>query len=172
MTGARNQMTAIRNQIPDGDRHPGPGDLPAPKKATLIGHFTDLMVWQKAFQLGREIYTLTTTWPVKEQHSLTDQARRSARSVSTNVARAWSKRRCEAQFVAKLSEADTGLHETENWLLFAAAHGYLGKGELAALRVRLHEVSRMLGSMTAHSALFVLKAPADGSELPPRPPAP
>jgi four helix bundle protein len=95
---------------------------------------------------------------------LTDQVRRSSRSVGANIAEAWGKRRYEAHFVSKLSDADAELHETEHWLRFAQAHGYITPAELKEMTSLLDEVGRMLGSMMSRPAPFVLaskKAPSD-----------
>ncbi len=129
-----------------------------------IRHFSDLIVWQKAFDLGLKVFVATKTWPKEEKYALIDQVRRSSRSVGANMAEAWGKRRYEAHFISKLSDADAELHETEHWLRFAFAHGYIAESELKAMTGLLDEVGRMLGSMMAKPAPFLLareKAPSD-----------
>jgi four helix bundle protein len=81
------------------------------KKA--IRHFRDLDVYQNALTTGLRVYELTKTFPVEERYSLTDQIRRSSRSVCANIAEAWRKRRYEAAFVSKLSDAETEAAETQ-----------------------------------------------------------
>ena len=128
------------------------------RATTRIRHFRDLIVWQKAFGLGLEVFSKSKRWPAEERFALTDQVRRSSRSVSANIAEAWGKRRYEAHFVSKLSDADTELHETENWLMFAVSHGYIDKDEFSAFQATLDEIGRMLGSMMASPTPFVLRS--------------
>src|SRR5882757_6020165 len=87
-----------------------------------IRGFTDLIVWQKARQLGLRVFELSQSWPAVERYALTDQIRRSSRSVGANIAEAWGKRRYEAAFVAKLVDSDAEAHETEHWLIVAHDH--------------------------------------------------
>jgi four helix bundle protein len=68
--------------------------------------FRDLIVYQKSRQLSREILKLTKTFPKEEMLSLTDQIRRSSRSVGANIAEAWAKRRYEKHFISKLTDSD------------------------------------------------------------------
>jgi len=129
-----------------------------------IRHFSDLIVWQKAFDLGLKVSAATKTWPKEEKYALIDQVRRSSRSVGANISEAWGKRRYEAHFISKLSDADAELHETEHWLRYALAHGYITAEELKVMTGLLDEVGRMLGSMMAKPAPFLLpreKAPPD-----------
>ena len=129
-----------------------------------IRHFSDLIVWQKAFSLGLRVYEASRSWPKEEKYALTDQVRRSSRSVGANIAEAWGKRRYEAHFVSKLTDADAELHETEHWLRYAVAHGYLESAELVTMTALITEIGRMLGSMMAKPASFLLhreKAPSD-----------
>ena len=65
-------------------------------KPTAIRHFTDLVVWRKAHELDLEIFRHSKTWPAEERYALTDQLRRSSRSIGANLAEAWAKRRYEA----------------------------------------------------------------------------
>src|SRR5215468_1533680 len=79
----------------------------------------DLEVYRKAFEAAMRIYQLSKRFPKEETYSLTDQIRRSSRSVCANLAEAWRKRRYEAAFVSKLSDAETEAAETQVWLEFA-----------------------------------------------------
>jgi len=115
------------------------------------------VVWQKAFRLGVRVFEVSKTWPPAERYSLIDQARRSSRSVSANIAEAWGKRRYEAHFLSKLSDSDGELLETENWLLFAREHGYLDAPEFDELSALAREVGRMLGSMLQNPRPFILR---------------
>ena len=126
-------------------------------KPAAIRHFTDLVVWRKAHELSMGVFLLSKTWPIEERYALTDQVRRSSRSIGANLAEAWGKRRYEAAFVAKLTDADAEAHETEHWLINAQAHGYISANELTHLRSLLDEVGRMLGSMITRPESFITK---------------
>jgi len=90
-----------------------------------VKDFRELRVYQMAFESAMRIFELSKEWPVEEKYSLTDQIRRSSRSVCANIAEAWRKRRYEASFVSKLSDADTESGETLVWLEFSLKCGYL-----------------------------------------------
>ena len=79
----------------------------------------DLEVYKLAFDLQRKIFRLTKTFPREEMYSLTDQIRRSSRSVGANIREAWAKRRYPAHFVSKLSDSDGESEETIHWVLSA-----------------------------------------------------
>lgn len=78
-----------------------------------IRHFRDLEVYQNALNAGLRVYELSKSFPPEEKYSLTDQIRRSSRSVCANLAEAWRKRRYEAAFIAKLSDAESEAAETQ-----------------------------------------------------------
>ena len=90
----------------------------------LIRTHQDLEVYQRAFDLAMRIFRETKSFPIEERYSLTDQIRRSSRSVCTNLAEAWRKRRYEASFVSKLSDAEAEAAETQVWTDFAVQCGY------------------------------------------------
>src|SRR5947209_928248 len=90
-----------------------------------IRDFTELEVYQRAFDSAPQIFVLTKQFPVEERYALTDQVRRSSRSVCANIAEAWRKRRYPASFVSKLSDADAEAAETQVWLTIAFQCGYL-----------------------------------------------
>ncbi len=85
----------------------------------------DLKVFQLSFEAGMEIFQLTKTFPKEETYSLTDQIRRSSRSVSGNLAEAFRKRRYPKSFIAKLSDAEGEAAETQVWLDYALACKYM-----------------------------------------------
>ncbi len=92
--------------------------------AKIIRH-SDLRVYQLAFQSAMSIFHLSKSFTAEEKFSLTDQIRRSSRSVAANIAEAWRKRRYEKSFIAKLSDAEAEAAETQTWLDFAKACGYI-----------------------------------------------
>ena len=91
----------------------------------LVKHFRELRVYQQGFAAATRINELSKHWPKEERYALTDQIRRSSRSVCANVAEAWRKRRYPAHFVSKLSDSDGEAAETQVWLDFALDCGYI-----------------------------------------------
>src|SRR5678815_2261179 len=118
----------------------------------------DLIVYQKAYALAMEIFEASKKFPAKEKYSLTDQIRRSSRSVCTNLREAWAKRKYEAHFVSKLTDADGENGETETWLDFAYDRRYQSKGDHAIFTEKCREVGAMLGSMINNPSSFVLRS--------------
>lgn len=94
-----------------------------------IKHFRDLDVYQNALETGLRIFELSKKFPVEERYALIDQIRRSSRSVCANIAEAWRKRRYEAAFISKLSDAETEAAETQVHVEFAFHHGYISDRE-------------------------------------------
>ena len=114
--------------------------------------FEDLRVYHAAFELQQAVFEKTKMFPKEERYALTDQVRRSSRSVGANIAEAWRKRRYEAPFVSKLSDADAEAGETEHWLRTGRPCAYLSQEEHAALHDLYRQVGRMLGTMMQQSA--------------------
>ena len=85
----------------------------------IINTAKDLKVYKVAYALAMEIYHVSKGWPAEEKYSLTDQIRRSSRSVCSNLKEAWAKRRYEAHFISKLTDSDGENSETDTWLDFA-----------------------------------------------------
>lgn len=109
--------------------------------------FQELDVYIDACALDLAIFECTKTWPKEEMYSLTDQIRRSSRSVGANLAEAWAKRRYPAHFTSKLTDADGELQETQHWLMRARAYGYLPQAAYDALWNQSKQVGRRLGAM-------------------------
>lgn len=116
--------------------------------------FQDLRVYQAAFELQQAIFEVTKGFPREEQYALTDQLRRSSRSVGASIAEAWKKRRYEAHFVSKLSEADAESAETEHWLDTALTCNDMSPTAHADLIGLSRGVGRMLGTMMRDAALW------------------
>lgn len=104
----------------------------------------DLEVYQIAFKAAMEIFELSKKFPSEEKYSLTDQIRRSSRSVCANLAEAWRKRRYKAAFIAKLSDSEAEAAEVQVWLKFAVECGYLG---VDIARNLYTSYNRILGSL-------------------------
>ncbi len=109
--------------------------------------YRDLKVYQLSYQLALEIFELTKAYPKEEKYSLTDQIRRSSRSVSANITEAWYKRRYPKSFVSKLIDAAGEDGETEVWIDFSSSHSYIDKGKQAYFLEKYNELNRMLNSM-------------------------
>jgi four helix bundle protein len=122
----------------------------------LLG-YEGLRVYQVSYQLAMEIFHLSKLFPKKETYSLTDQIRRSSRSVPTNVAEAYRKRRYPKHFVSKLTDADGEASETQVWLKFSCDCGYVSIEKSKELLLRYLEVGRMLGGMIANPHNFLPK---------------
>jgi four helix bundle protein len=98
-----------------------------------IRSYRELNVYQAAFEAAMRIFELSKRFPVAEKYSMVDQIRRSSRSVCANIAEAWRKRRYQAHFVSKLSDAESEAEETRVWLEFALRCQYLEKDQFDEL---------------------------------------
>ncbi|HSW55142.1 MAG TPA: four helix bundle protein [Ignavibacteriaceae bacterium] len=110
--------------------------------------FRDLIVYQLSYKLSVEIFEITKSFPIEEKYSLTDQIRRSSRSVPTNISEAWSRRRYPKSFVSKLVDADGEASETTVWLDYSKDHKYINDEKHNYFITKYDEVSKMLHSMT------------------------
>jgi four helix bundle protein len=126
--------------------------------AEKIESFRDLVVYQKSFELQQDIYVLSEKFPKEELFSLTDQIRRSSRSIGSNICEAWQKRRYIAHFVSKLTDADGEQAETQHWLDTALACEYIQTEIHSGLLSRCKEIGRMLGGMMAKPEKFCKKS--------------
>jgi four helix bundle protein len=113
----------------------------------LVLTFRDLRVYSCAIAFQQEIFILSKQFPAEEKFSLTDQIRRSSRSIGANVAEAWHKRRYVAHFVAKLTDSDAENAETQHWLMTALECGYITSGTFDTHVNKSNEIGAMLGKM-------------------------
>lgn len=116
--------------------------------------FRDLIVYKKSRQLQQEIFKLTRKFPKDENFSLTDQIRRSSRSIGANLAESWAKRRYEKHFISKLTDADGEQMETQHWIETALDCEYIDQKISVQLLDKCLEIGRMLGGMMEKSELF------------------
>ena len=130
----------------------------------MIPSFRELLVYKKAYEQAMHIFEVTKGFPKEERYALTDQIRRSSRSVCTNIGEAWRKRRYPAHFVSKLSDADAEATETMIWLDFSLSCGYLSAGEHAELCAEFDEIGKMLGAMISAPEKFCYGTPAAHSQ--------
>jgi four helix bundle protein len=109
-----------------------------------IQKHTELEVYKKAFAVAMEVFHISKSFPNEETYSLTDQVRRSSRSVCANLAEAWRKRRYEGAFISKLSDCESEAAETQVWLQFAVECEYLDRDKAARFYLAYEEILRML----------------------------
>jgi four helix bundle protein len=112
-----------------------------------INSFKDLIVYQKAYKLAMEIFEITKSFPKEEKYSLTDQIRRSSRSVTSCIAESWAKRRYVKSFINKLTDSLGEEYETEVWLDYAKDSNYITGPKHADLMKGYDEVRKMLISI-------------------------
>lgn len=120
-----------------------------------IESFKDLDVYQRALELQQAIFLLTKNFPKEETYSLTDQIRRSSRSIGANITEAWSKRRYPAHFVSKLSDSDGEQNETRHWLKSALLCHYINQKEHETLLEQCRMIGRKLGNMMKNADRWV-----------------
>ena len=116
-----------------------------------VADFRGLRVYQNAADAAAEIFEITRRFPSEERYSLTDQVRRSSRSVCANIAEAWRKRRYPAAFVSKLSDADAEAAETQAWVDIALRCGYIDSEIEQRLLNRYHHICAQLVTMMSSS---------------------
>lgn len=119
--------------------------------------YKDLKVFQISYRLAMEIFEITKGFPKEERYSLTDQIRRSSRSIPANISEAWKKRIYPKMFVSKIIDAAGEAGETEVWLDFAKDTGYLQKEKYDELVSGYDEVNRMLYGMYEKPEKFCFK---------------
>jgi four helix bundle protein len=117
--------------------------------------FRNLLAYQKGFSLALEIHQISKSFPAEEKYSLTDQVRRSSRSVCTNIAEGYRKRKYPKHFVSKLTDSDAENSETFVWLDFALALGYIQEGTYNKLMEMNAEVGKLISHMIDHPEKFL-----------------
>ncbi|MBF8297024.1 MAG: hypothetical protein HW389_3569 [Bacteroidetes bacterium] len=125
--------------------------------ATAYRGYKDLRVYQLAYSLAMEIFQETKKFPVEERYSLIDQIRRCSRSIPTNLAEAWKKRKYEKAFVSKLIDCSSEAAEVEVWIDFSLDCGYLQKDRHQYFTGKYDEINKMLYSMINQPEKFVAK---------------
>ena len=115
-----------------------------------INSFKDLKVYKLAFETALEIHKLSKSFPVEEKYSLTDQIRRSSRSVCTNIGEAWRKRRYPKNFISKLSDSEAEATETQVHLDFALAFKYIDETKHNVLYDKYEHILAMLINMSSN----------------------
>jgi four helix bundle protein len=119
--------------------------------------FKELIAYQKAFSLAMEIKNISTSFPKEEKFSLTDQVRRSSRSVCANMAEAYRKRKYVNHFISKLTDCDAENSETAVWLDFAKECDYITAERHADLIIQSNEIGKLINYMIANPFRFGCK---------------
>ena len=125
--------------------------------AQTIKTHRDLNVYQMAFEAAMRIFELTKRFPKEETYALTDQIRRSSRSVCSNIAEAWRKRRYEGAFVSKLNDAEAEAAETQTWLEFSVKCDYLDAAVGRELYTTYDNILGKLVNMILHPEQWTIK---------------
>src|SRR5438067_9960926 len=118
----------------------------------------DLDVYGKAFDAAMRVFELSKSFPKEETYSLTDQLRRSSRSVCANLAEAWRLRRYEAAFTSKLVDCEREAAETQVWLEFGVSCGYLERDVAADLYTEYNAILATLVGMRTHPETWVMNS--------------
>ena len=109
--------------------------------------FRELIVYQRQRELARAVFEHSKLFPREERYALSDQVRRSSRSIGAQIVEAWAKRRYEAHFVSKLTDADAEQRETQHWIETARDCNYLTSKDAESLLRYCDEIGRMLATM-------------------------
>lgn len=119
--------------------------------------FKKLLAYQKAFLLAMEIKKISDSFPKEEKFALTDQVRRSSRSVCANIAEAYRKRRYINYFISKLTDSDGENSETSVWLDFALECNYLSKEQHIDMVIKSEEIGKLINYMILNPTKFGCK---------------
>jgi len=123
-------------------------------RMAYIESFQDLEVYKISRRLAKDIFEISKSFPKEERYSLTDQVRRSSRSIGAQVAEAWAKRDYERHFQSKLTDADGEQLETQHWIATAKDCNYLTDDGADNLMSQCFVIGKMINSMIAKSGLF------------------
>ncbi len=124
---------------------------------STIRNFRELSVYQLAFSTAVEIFNLTKGYPKEEKYSLTDQMRRASRSVCSNIAEGWYKRKYPAAFICKLTDSISEAAETQTWLEFSLNLSYISEDKYSDLFEKYEHIIAQLLTMEKKSDTFCYK---------------
>lgn len=116
--------------------------------------FQDLKTYKLSREISAKIFEISKDFPKEERYSLTDQIRRSSRSVGAQIAECWGKRRYEKHFVSKLTDADAEQYETRHWLEIAFECKYINEDIFNELMVQCETLGKMINQMIQKSSQF------------------
>lgn len=124
-----------------------------------MSSYKDLHAFKKAYSLAMEIFEVSKTFPLEEKYSLTDQIRRSSRSVCTNIGEAYRKRRYPAHFISKLTDTDAENTETEIWLSFAKDCKYITDDQFQDFTRKNSKAGKLIWYMINNPEKFIRTTP-------------
>jgi len=119
-----------------------------------MGDFRQLLAYQKGFSNAMEVFEMTKSFPIEERYSLTDQIRRSSRSVCINLCEGYRKRKYPKHWVSKLTDSDMENSESIGWLEFALACKYINKEKYNDLLPKFEEVGKLINFMIDNPGKF------------------
>ncbi len=120
-----------------------------------MSSFKDLIVYKKAFSLSMAVFEVSKGFPKEERYSLTDQVRRSSRSVCANIGEAYRKRRYPAHFISKLTDSDAENSETQVWIDFALACQYIDQTCYLSFTQKSEEIGRLINHMISNPEKYL-----------------
>lgn len=120
-----------------------------------MGHYKELLAFKKGYDLAMEIFTISKRFPSEEKYSLTDQIRRSSRSVCTNLVEAYRRRRYKDYFISKLNDSETENTETQVWLEFSHDCNYITLEEYDILSTKNNEIGKLIWYMINNPDKFM-----------------
>ena len=119
-----------------------------------VKNFKELEVYKLSREMANEIFQLSADFPNEEKYSLTDQIRRSSRSVGAQIAEAWGKRRYENHFILKLTDSDSEQLETQHWIEVAFECKYVVMSKMKSILKKCESIGKMLNSMIEKASTF------------------
>ena len=125
------------------------------EKLPFAHNYRELIVYKKAESLAENIYKESRSFPKEEVYSLTNQIRKSSRSVGAQIAEAWGKRMYLKHFVSKLTDAEAELNETEHWIETACKCDYLSSRSRDKLKKECVDIRRLIGGMIIKADSFI-----------------
>jgi len=120
-----------------------------------MGHYKELLAFKKGYELAMEIFVISKRFPPEERYSLTDQIRRSSRSVCVNLVEAYRRRRYKDYFISKLNDSETENAETQVWLDFSKDCKYITEEEYSTLTAKNDEVGKLIWFMINNPDKFM-----------------
>jgi four helix bundle protein len=120
-----------------------------------MGSFSDLIVYKKAFILAMKIFEISKIFPSEEKYSLTNQIRRSSRSVCANLAESYQRRKYKSHFLSKLNDVESENAETQVWLDFAFNCNYISIEKYHELTAENNEIGKLTWYLTNNPEKFL-----------------
>ncbi len=123
-------------------------------KLPYVSSYRQLVVYKNSMELAEKVFMVSIRFPKEETYSLTDQIRRSSRSIGAQIAEAWGKRRYIKHFVSKVTDAYAETYETEHWITIAFRCGYLNEETSNTLNNDCSRICQLLGGMVSKANQF------------------